>query len=160
MDKYKLIRIIAKDLEELKTLNEEIEAVEEGSSLIVDLALSRAKLLCQELELLKSFSTPTNLIKEEMEEDEYEEENDISDQDFPEPELEILHFEEQDFSDSDDLTEEDGEEEQVVYDSDEAEMEDENEQELEEDEEDESVAEELPDGDYLLRLHKGHRDRS
>ena len=145
MDKHKLIRIIAKDLEELKTLNDEIDALEEGSLPIVDLALSRAKLLCQELELLKSFSTPPISFKDEIEEDEFEEEeNELSDQDFPEPELEILHFEEQDFSDSDDLTkeeEEEEEEEQVVYDSDEDEME----EEIEEDLDKENESEDLPD---------------
>jgi hypothetical protein len=144
MDKYKLVRIIAKDLEELKTLNEEIEATEEGSLPIVDLALSRAKLLCQELELLKSFSTPPISLKDEIEEDEIEEEeNELTQQEFPEPELEILHFEEQDFSDSDDLTEEENEEEQFVYDSEDEEIEDEMEEEKEEEEE--SEVEDLPD---------------
>jgi hypothetical protein len=143
MDKHKLIRIIAKDLEELKTLNDEIEAVEEGSLPIVDLALSRAKLLCQELELLKSFSKPAISLNEEIENDESEEEEDeLSDQDFPEPELEILHFEEHDFSDSDDLTKEE-EEEQVVYDSDDEEMEEEIEEDS--DKENEPVSEDLPD---------------
>jgi hypothetical protein len=146
MDKNKLIRIIAKDLEELKTLNEEIEAIEEGSSLIVDLALSRAKLLCQELELLKSFSTPPISLKDEIEEDEFEEEeSELSEQDFPEPELEILHFEEHDYANSSDLTEEEEEEEeeQVVYDSEEEEMEDELGQELDGDYA--SETEELPE---------------
>jgi hypothetical protein len=140
MDKHKLIRIIAKDLEELKTLNEEIEEIEEGSSLIVDLALSRAKLLCQELELLKSFSKPSILMNDEFENDESEEEgNELIDQDFPEPELEILHFEEKDYSDSEDLTQDEEEvvEEDIVYDSDG--------DELEEDEDEESEAEDLPE---------------
>jgi len=142
MDKYKLVRIIAKDLEELKTLNEEIEAMEEGSSQIVELALSRAKLLCQELELLQSFTIPQNSIIDESEDEVSEEdENELSDQNFAEPELEILHFEEHDYSDSEDLTEE--EEEQVVYDSELDEMEEETEEIP--DEEDASVPEDLPD---------------
>lgn len=53
MDKNKLIRIIGKDLEELKFLTEEIAESQNSSQLIVDLALSKARLLCQEILVLR-----------------------------------------------------------------------------------------------------------
>jgi hypothetical protein len=141
MDKYKLVRIIGKDLEELKTLSEEIEATEEGSSLIIDLAISRARLLCQELELLKSYSAPEDSMKEETgSENPDEDEDEESDQIISEPELEILHFEEPDYTHSDELEEE--EEETVVYDAEDEEEEEELEEETEDDFEEEQEPEE------------------
>ncbi len=129
MDKYKLVRIIAKDLEELKSFTEELSENEDNSSLIIDLALSRARLLCQELELLRSFSPPPDSVKEENENFQ-EDEEEVSGLSVSDPELEILHFEEQDFPESEELTEE--LDESVVYNADEDELE-ETEEEVEED---------------------------
>jgi len=70
MDKNKLIRIIGKDLEELKFLTEEIAEAQNSSQLIVDLALSKARLLCQEILVLReclglSATTADECTKEE-----------------------------------------------------------------------------------------------
>ncbi len=128
MDKLKLVRIIAKDLEELKTLTEEFAENEDGSPLIIDLALSRARLLCQELEVLRNFSTPVSAVDDEIENENFEDdENEASDLNASDPELEILHFEDQDFPEEEEITEE--EEEKIVYDA-------------EEDEEEENIEEE------------------
>ena len=140
MDKHKLIQIIAKDLEELKTLTEEVAENEDGSPQIIDLALSRARLLCQELEVLRSFSTQADATIEEIEDDELEEE--MSDLNISDPELEILHFEEHDFSEPEEITEE--EEELVVYDS-EDDLDDEVEEDLEDDLEEEDMESEDED---------------
>lgn len=58
MDKRKLIQIITKDLEELKFLTEEVTDSEGDATLIIDLAHSKARLLCQEIELLRELSVP------------------------------------------------------------------------------------------------------
>jgi hypothetical protein len=129
MDKHKLVRIIAKDLEELRTLTEEVSENENSSSLIIDLALSRARLLCQELELLRSFSTPEDSLKDEIENENFEDgEDEVTGMNISEPELEILHFEEQDFPESVELTEED--DEMVVYNEEDEELEEELEDEI------------------------------
>jgi hypothetical protein len=139
MDKLKLVRIIAKDLEELKTLTEEFAANEDGSPLIIDLALGRARLLCQELEVLRSFSTPVTAVNEEIDTEKFEDDDDeVADLSASDPELEILHFEDRDFPEEEEITEE--EEEMIVYD---AEEEDEEELEEELEEEEDSVEEDL-----------------
>jgi hypothetical protein len=135
MNKLKLIQIITKDLEELKTLTEEIAENIEDSSLISELALSRARLLSQELELLCSFSPPEDSLKENIEdEDLLEDEDEVSDLIVSDPELEILHFEEHEFPEDNESEEEDDED--IVYDSEDEEdlNEDEGDEELEEDE--------------------------
>ncbi len=116
MDKLKLVRIIAKDLEELKTLTEEVAENQDDSTLVIDLALGRARLLCQELELLRSLSTPEPPANDEAQDENFED-DEIEElgQTASDPELEILHFEEQDFPEPEEITEED----QVVYDADE-----------------------------------------
>ncbi|MBL7966427.1 MAG: hypothetical protein JNK09_05460 [Prolixibacteraceae bacterium] len=136
MNKYKLIQLIVKDLEELKTLTAEVAVSEGESPLAIDLALSRAKLLCQEIELLKELSiqtTPVKTIQNETPEEAVEEE--VSDESYADPELEIIHFEEHspiaedEFQEPEPEIEEDEEEEEeeVVYDSDEDELEEETE---------------------------------
>lgn len=138
MDKLKLIRIIAKDLEELKTLTEEVAENEDGSQLIIDLALSRARLLCQELEVLRNFSTPVSPLNEEIEDENFEDDDDeVADLSASDPELEILHYEDQDFPEAEEIAEE--EEEIVVYDAEEDELEELDE---EEDSEEEEISEE------------------
>jgi len=144
MNKLKLIQIISKDLEELKTLSEEIAENPDDSTLITDLALSRARLLCQELELLRSFSPPVDSLKEDLGNENPEEEDEASDLNFPDPELEILHFEEQDFPEDVESVEE--EDEDIVYDSED----EEDEVDLDEDEGEEDFdADENPEEEVL-----------
>ncbi len=104
MDKQKLLRIIIKDLEELKFLSEEITENEGDSSLVIDLALSKAKLLCQEIEVLKEISAPfkkqaeeEQIIDDELEEEIQEEGEENETMDVADPELEILNFETPEF---------------------------------------------------------------
>jgi len=136
MNKYKLVQLIVKDLEELKTLTAEVAVSEGESPLAIDLALSRAKLLCQEIELLKELSiqtTPVKTIQNETPEEAVEEE--VSDESYADPELEIIHFEEHspvaedEFQEPEpEIEEDEEEEEEVVYDSDEDELEEETEE--------------------------------
>jgi len=156
MNKLKLIQIITKDLEELKTLTEEIAENIDDSSLITELALSRARLLSQELELLCSFSPPEDSLKENIEdEDLSEDEDEVSDLIVSDPELEILHFEEHEFPEAIESEEED-----IVYDSedeeelDEADLneEEEGDEELEEDEipEEEDLTDEVEEDEEFV----------
>jgi hypothetical protein len=95
MDKRKLIQIITKDLEELKFLTEEVTDSVGDATLIIDLAHSKARLICQEIELLRELSVPVKKVQEDDEEDLVdEEESEIDDSEYHEPELEILNFEE------------------------------------------------------------------
>ncbi len=90
MDKQKLVRIIIKDLDELKTLSEEVAEIQDNASLIVDLALSKARLVCQEIELLREYSGGAKTSEAENEPETPEDEDpEIS---YHDPELEILHF--------------------------------------------------------------------
>jgi hypothetical protein len=98
MDKRKLIQIIEKELEELKILSEEIAEAEDKTSLIIDLALSKARLLCQEIELLRELTAnddtiPSDGSPEENGEEQFEE-DEISGVNISDPELEIVEFEE------------------------------------------------------------------
>ena len=107
MDKRKLVDIIVKDLEEIKILSLEVADSKHGSSLIIDLTLNKAKLLIQEIELLRELHGDLGALIEESEEEQFdEEEDDVSEVSFPDPELEILHFEERDFSGTDELPDE------------------------------------------------------
>lgn len=107
MDKRKLIQIITKDLEELKFLTEEVTDSEGDATLIIDLAHSKARLLCQEIELLRELSVPVKKVQEEDEEDLVdEEESEIDDTEYHEPELEILNFEEGNEPEEEDIPEE------------------------------------------------------
>jgi len=117
MDKRKLIQIIEKELEELKILSEEIAESEDKTSLIIDLTLSKARLLCQEIELLreltaKGVAIPTDDSPEENEEEQIDEDEDeLSDVNISDPELEIVDFEESETEESDEDDEIDSEEE-------------------------------------------------
>ena len=144
MNKLKLIQIIVKDLEELKTLTEEIEENQDDSTLIADLALSRARLLCQEFELLREFSAKPDSMEEDADIEPIEnDEDEVLEENVSDPELEILHFEEGEFPEDRDSAEE--EEDQIVYDSEEdEELEDEDlleEEEIEEDQEEDDLKE-------------------
>lgn len=136
MDKRKLVNIIVKDLEELKILSEEVANSKNNSSLIIDLAVNKARLLIQEIELLRELAVNAASFQEETdEEDKFdEEEEEISEVSFPDPELEILHFEDRDYSETEKFQEE--EEEFVEQEDDELEPDlEEDEDELEEEEE-------------------------
>jgi len=123
MDKQKLLRIILKDLEELTFLSEEINANEDDSTLIIDLALSKAKLLCQEIEVLKEISAPAKKIQENDEEDEEElvvviETSELENEEIvvEDPELEILNFEDHESIEEEQIEEESVENEVEVED--------------------------------------------
>ena len=108
MDKRKLIQIIEKELEELKVLSEEVAEDENDISLIIGLAISKSRLLCQEFELLrelsaKNFAIPTDDSSEENEVDEDE----ISDVSISDPELEIVNLEEQELDEAPEPDEDD-----------------------------------------------------
>jgi len=126
MDKRKLIQIIEKELEELKILSEEIAESEDKTSLIIDLALSKARLLCQEIELLRELTAkdatiPTDDSLEENEEEQFDE-DEVSDVSISDPELEIVEFEESEleeapeFDDEFDSEETDPEDEETTDD--------------------------------------------
>ncbi|HAH23494.1 MAG TPA: hypothetical protein DCL77_07020 [Prolixibacteraceae bacterium] len=107
MDKRKLVSIIIKDLEEIKVLSEEVAESEDDSSLIIDLALNRARLLCQEIGLLRELAGNPTITSEETYEvsfDKKEEEN--ADFHYPDPELEILNFEDREYSEPEEMPEE------------------------------------------------------
>jgi len=101
MDKSKLIQIIEKELEELKVLTEEVTENENDTSLIIEIALSKSRLLYQEFELLRELTTKEISIQTDDMPDENEDEHDDEDKDefsdvtISDPELEIVEFEEQ-----------------------------------------------------------------
>ncbi|MDP3915167.1 MAG: hypothetical protein Q8R96_15675 [Bacteroidota bacterium] len=160
MDKRKLVNIIVKDLEELKILSEEVADSQVNSSLIIDLAVNKARLLIQEIELLREIAVNSVSFQKETDEDEddsgFDDEGDeVSDISFPDPELEILHFEEGEFpateeesevDDDEDFDDEDFDEE----DQEEVEPEIEENEELSEKEEPELEEEEQEDAEEEL----------
>jgi hypothetical protein len=143
MDANKLIRIINKDLEELKTLTSEIAETEIDSYLMIELALSRAKLLCQEIELLKGITVQPIVEDNETENLTGSEDEDISDDIISEPELEIINFEITESSEKEELDEE---EEEIVYNSEEEEIE----EDLPEEDEVESTEEDVEEANYQI----------
>ncbi len=88
MDKRKLIQIIEKELEELKVITGEIADNENDSGLILEIALGKARVLCNEIELLRTLSAE----KQASSETDIEEEIIITEEsevNMAEPELEI-----------------------------------------------------------------------
>jgi hypothetical protein len=115
MDKRKLANIIIKDLEEIKNLSEEVAESQEDSLLVIDLALNRARLLVQEIELLRELAGSSVSTQEEnSEDDSFVEEDEVSDISFSDPELEILHFEERELPEEDEEEEAPEKEEEIV----------------------------------------------
>lgn len=148
MDKHKLVQIILKDLEELKTLAEEVAESQRDSALIIELALNRAKLLCQEIELLREVTVPAVPFNDETLEDLLEEdENEVSDLNFSDPELEIINFEERDFPEDEEVANE----ETIVFNADE--------QESEEEDQNEDLAVELEEEDLIEEDFEGTEDK-
>jgi len=121
-----LIQIIEKELEELKVLSQEIAENEDKTSLIIDLALSKARLLCQEIEVLRAFTAkdatiPTDDSPDENEEEQIDE-DEVSDVSISDPELEIVEFEESELEDTpefdDEFESDDTEDEETDLDED------------------------------------------
>jgi len=155
MNKRKLVNIILKDLEEVRVLSEEVAESQDGSLIEIELALNRARLLVQEIELLRELAGGPIAVSShsgqqimeatapivEQEEEKVDEQTD-EDINYPEPELEIINYEYDEFSGSEEL-EDDNDDLEVELDEDEVEADEENadEEELtkdldEEDEED------------------------
>lgn len=129
-----MVNIIIKDLEEIKILSEEVAESENDSSLVLGLALNKARLLCQEIELLCELtakSAPIALAAGETvvdKEEEYEDdEEEMENRTYSDPELEIINAEEDELEQEEELTQE---------------------EELEEDEEADFSGEEEEDEDY------------
>ena len=120
MNKRKLVNIILKDLEEVRLLSEEAAASQDGSLIEIELALNRARLLIQEIELLRELAGGPTAIpyhsgqqmteEKAKAEEKIEEEEVAEDQaeqiNYPEPELEIINYGDDEFSGSEDLEEE------------------------------------------------------
>ena len=115
MDKCKLIQIIEKELEELKVLTEEVAESEKDTSLIIEIALSKAKLLCQEMELLRELSAKEKALHPiafQEDDEEQVDEDEVSDVSVSDPELEIINSDDE--SEEEELDEEIAEEEDFV----------------------------------------------
>lgn len=95
MNKLKLVQIIVKDLDELKILTQEIAESQNDSPIFIDLALNRANLICEEIKLLRKFSENVNSLAQSVDEGLEEDEDEVSDLHFADPDLEILDFEHQ-----------------------------------------------------------------
>ena len=141
MDKRKLVNIIVKDLEEIRVLSEEVAEGQDGSALIIDLALYRARLLCQEIELLRDLAGNSPSVQQEEKEVIFdrEEEQDPAIH-YPDPELEILNFEQDEAFETEELPDEEDleeiEEEETDEDEEDLDLEDEEEDLTDEEEED------------------------
>lgn len=156
MDKSKLIQIIEKELEELKVLTEEVTENENDISLIIEIALSKSRLLYQEFELLreltvKDVSIQTDDLSEENEaEQDDDDEDEVSDVNISDPELEIVDFEEQE---SDEIPEH--EDEETLPNGDEESIEDDfQEEEINSEELEEELDEDLTDSDIQGEIEK------
>lgn len=93
MDKQKLLGIILKDLEELKNLSEEIAEADNDAALIIDLALSKARLVAQEIDLLHEYTPVIKKRFETIQSDDLEDLEEDTTENYSDPDLEILHFE-------------------------------------------------------------------
>lgn len=152
MDKRTLVQIIVKDLEELKILSKEVADSQDNSSLVIDLALNKARLLIQEIELLRELAGNSESLPEEPEEESFnEDEDEVSNISFPDPELEILNFEEGEFPESEEFINEELSEDEE--DNNENEDDDLNEEDMEGDSEPEpedDLTEDLEDDDLAV----------
>lgn len=150
MDKRKLVDIILKDIEEVRILSEEVAESEDASLIEIELALNRAKLLIQEIELLRELAGGPTFVHDTLEEDK-EEEMDQTEEDenasYPEPELEITNYNNEELVQNEDLEEEDQdlqqdeEDEEDEEDLDEVDEEDNFDEDLEEEEREEAALE-------------------
>lgn len=146
MDKHKLVRIIVKDLEEIKVLSEEVAESQDDTLLVIDLALNRARLLCQEIELLREFYGKTETIHPVDEDDFAEDElSVVGDSD---PEFEILNFDKHEITTDEQLEEDESD----LLTSEEEEEEPEEEDLTDEDEDEEAVIDEEVEEEHLEQL--------
>lgn len=130
-----MVNMIVKDLEEIRVLSEEVAENEDDSSLIIDLALYRARLLCQEIELLRELAGSSPSLQIETDGGSFDrEEDEVSNIHFSDPELEIINFEDREFHSTEELPDEEELEENEEEDDD-WEEEEEDVTEIEEDEE-------------------------
>ncbi len=107
MNKLNLLQIIQKDLEEIKILSEEASEATKNPTLIIELALSKSRLLSQEIELLRDFILQEIVPEEEPEEEKTDQEiDDSSEVAVADPELEIINFEMEEDEDTEELVEE------------------------------------------------------
>lgn len=143
MNKRKLVNIILKDLEEVRLLSEEVAESEDASLIEIELALNRAKLLIHEIELLRELAGGPTYVHDRLEE-EKEEEAEPDEQDetisYPEPELEITNYNDQELPENEELPDEDedfGQEDE----EDEDDLEEIDEDDFDEDEEEENEEE-------------------
>lgn len=83
MEKHKLIQLVLKDLEELNEIANELQQTEEHSRFALDIALSKSKLVYQELEFLQELNNKANIASPLQ-----EEQITISSPVLPEPEIE------------------------------------------------------------------------
>jgi hypothetical protein len=147
MDKRKLVDIILKDLEEVKILSEEVAESEDASLIEIELALNRAKLLIQEIELLRELAGGPTFVHDRSEETEEETDQEEEDENvvYPEPELEITNYNDEKLAQNEELEEEDldlPEEEEEEEDMEEEEDEEDNfDDDLEEDEQEQASLE-------------------
>jgi hypothetical protein len=149
MDKHKLVRIILKDLEEIKNLSEEVAECQDNTALIIDLALNRSRLLCQEIELLREFYGKTNSIPLENDESSIEEEEEEAlEAGLSDPEFEIINFDQKEIPQEEQLAEDEIQEDESVLEipideepEEEYLIEEEEDDDLEEEEEEESLKE-------------------
>ncbi|HET6558176.1 MAG TPA: hypothetical protein VFG54_12735 [Prolixibacteraceae bacterium] len=129
MDKRKLVNIIIKDLEEIKILSEEVADSENDSSLVLSLALNKARLLCQEIELLRDMTAKSAPVVNPTEDTLYDDDEDeVEDHTYADPELEIINSEDR---------EEEQQEELLAEEEDEDDFEESEEDEFPEEDEDE-----------------------
>lgn len=138
-----MVNIIIKDLEEIKILSEEVAESENDSSLVLGLALNKARLLCQEIELLRDLTVKTAPLVLPTDDSSYDEEEDeVEDHTYADPELEIINPEDREEEQEEELPA--GKEAEEDYDESQEEF-------LEEDEDEEDFgteeAEEEPDAE-------------
>jgi hypothetical protein len=96
MDKRKLIQIIEKELEELKVITEEVSENEKDTGLIIEIALGKARVLCNEIELLRTLSVNEKADQVSGDEDEPNDNDEASDVNISDPELEIAEPQDED----------------------------------------------------------------
>jgi len=150
MDKLKLIQIIEKELDELKALTEEVSENEKDTGLIIEIALGKARVLCSEIELLRTLSANENASQNLETDEEIDDNDEASDVNISDPELEIASAEDEEESinySPDEFDEADAIEDDLADD-----LTDEDEEVIEEDEE---VEDDKPESEDLIEFEAG-----
>lgn len=150
MNKRKLVNIILKDLEEVRSLAEEVADSEDASLIEIELAFNRSKLLIQEIGLLRELVGGHTYIHDGLEEDMEKEQAEAKAEEvveeeeamnYPEPELEITNYKEEALPENEELPEEEEEFEQEADEEEEYSEEEEEEEDFIEEEEEEEEPE-------------------